>query len=203
MWPRLAPADRVELAQAPGRTIAALHATSPRHLNGVPATDWTEFVAAQRARAADRQRAHGLDENWAGQIPSFLDGFGDVELACQRPVLLHTEFMREHLLVTRTASGWELSGLFDFEPAMLGAPEYEFAAVGLFVSGGDAGFLRELLLAYGYRPDQLGDGLARRLLAYTLLHRYSNLPWYLRELPAPPRPSLDAPATRWFGTETR
>jgi hypothetical protein len=57
-----------------------------------------------------------------------------------RRVLLHTEIMREHLLVTPHADGWSLSGLFDFEPAMRGAREYEFASVGLFVSRGDAAF---------------------------------------------------------------
>jgi hygromycin-B 7''-O-kinase len=71
---------------------------------------------------------------------------------------------------------------------MRGAREYEFASVGLFVSCGDAGFLRRLLLAYGYRYHQLDDALPRRLLAYALLHRYSDLPWWLAQLPPPPRP---------------
>jgi len=70
-----------------------------------------------------------------------------------------------HLLVTPNPDGWSLSGLFDFEPAMRGARECEFASVGLFVAHGDAGFLRRLLLAYGYRPHQLYDELPRRLLA--------------------------------------
>jgi hygromycin-B 7''-O-kinase len=86
----------------------------------------------------------------------------------------------------------------DFEPAMRGAREYEFAAVGLFVSRGDTAFLRRLLRAYGYRPHQLDDALARRLLAYALLHRYSDLRWYLEQLPAPPVPTLDALAANWW-----
>jgi hygromycin-B 7''-O-kinase len=106
--------------------------------------------------------------------------------------------MREHLLVTPNPDGWSLSGLFDFEPAMRGAREYEFAAVGLFVARGDAGFLRRLLIAYGYSPGQLDDALPRRLLAYALLHRYSDLPWYLEQLPAPPAPTLDALAAHWW-----
>jgi hygromycin-B 7''-O-kinase len=81
---------------------------------------------------------------------------------------------------------------------MRGAREYEFAAVGLFVSQADAGLLRRLLIAYGYRPHQLDDALSRRLLAYALLHRYSDLPWYLKQLPPPPAPTLDALAARWW-----
>jgi hypothetical protein len=74
--------------------------------------------------------------------------------------------------------GWSLSGLFDFEPAMRGARECEFASVsvGLFVARREAGFPRRLLLAYGYRPHQLYDELPRRLLASALLLRYSDLP---------------------------
>ena len=49
------------------------------------------------------------------------------------------------------------SGLFDFEPAMEGDPEYEFASVGVFPSGGDA--LGALIRAYGY-PEV--DGAQRR-----------------------------------------
>ncbi len=37
-------------------------------------------------------------------------------------------------------------------------------------------------------------------MAYTLLHIYSNLPWYLREMPAAPRATLDSLAEAWFGT---
>jgi len=108
--------------------------------------------------------------------------------------------MRQHLLVTRDAAGgWVLAGLFDFEPAMRGAYEYEFAAVGVFGSEGDPRFLRRCLTAYGYRDDQLDHGLSRRLLAWTLLHYYSNLPGYLRHLPPPAEPELDALAARWFG----
>ena len=40
----------------------------------------------------------------------------------------------------------------------------------------------------------------RDLLAYTLLHVYSDLPWYFTRLPAPPQATLDSLAQAWFGT---
>jgi hygromycin-B 7''-O-kinase len=46
--------------------------------------------------------------------------------------------------------------------------------------------------------DRIAARLRRRLLAYTLLHRYSDLPWYLQELPAPPEPTLEALADSWW-----
>ncbi len=84
---------------------------------------------------------------------------------------------------------------------MVGDREYEFAAVGVFVSRGDARFLRRLLTAYGYRDDRLNNRLQRRLLAYTLLHRCSDLAWYLEEMPTPPALTLDALAARWWSLE--
>jgi hygromycin-B 7''-O-kinase len=195
-WPHVPAAQRHRLATQLGEALAALHAITAPELDALGPPDWQLFLAQQRAGCVDHQRACGLDGAWLEQIPAFLDS---VTLdPVPRPVLLHTEVMHEHLLVTPHLDGWSLSGLFDFEPAMRGAREYEFAAVGLFVSRGDAGFLRRPLIAYGYRPHQLDDALPRRLLAYALLHRYSDLPWYLEQLPAPPMPTLEALAAHWW-----
>lgn len=109
--------------------------------------------------------------------------------------------MREHLLAVRRSGGWTLSGLYDFEPAMMGEPEYEFASVGVFVACGDARFLRRILTAYGHPGDRLDAASQRRLLAYTLLHRYSDLSWYLQRMPTPPELTLDALAARWWSLD--
>ena len=81
---------------------------------------------------------------------------------------------------------------------MIGAPEYEFASVGLFVACGDARTLRRVLLAYGYAPHALDETLQRRFMAYALLHRYSNLRWYLERLPAGDATTLEQLASRWW-----
>ncbi|MBN6037130.1 phosphotransferase family protein [Amycolatopsis sp. 195334CR] len=193
VWGQLTGEDKDALAQRLGEALAALHRTPAPDLG--PA-DWSDFIATQRANAVERQRSAGLAEEWLEQIPAFL---AEVELGTPEPVLLHTEFMRDHLLVQRGPGGWALSGIFDFEPAMRGAPEYDLVGVGVFVAGGDLAFFRRLLLAYGYTPEQLDTDFARRCLAYTLLHVYSNLPWYLKVMPEPARPTLDALAQRWFG----
>jgi hygromycin-B 7''-O-kinase len=65
---------------------------------------------------------------------------------------------------------------------------------GLWVSRGDPRLLGRLLAAYGRSFDP------RELLAYLLLHRHSNLPECLAQLPAPPQPTLDSLAQTWFGT---
>lgn len=196
LWPDLGPDDRADLAAQLGEATAALHAIDPGDAL-VPRPDWPAFVQAQRAGCVARQRAGGLTAGWLEQIPDFL---GSIPLEQDgRRALLHTELMREHVFATRAAGGWRLSGLIDFEPAMVGAPEYEFASVGLFVSAGDRAVLRRFLLAYGTPAGALDRELRRRLLGWALLHRYSNLRWYLERLPAPATPSLEALAEVWWG----
>lgn len=117
-------------------------------------------------------------------------------------MLLHTEIMQQHLLADQGQDGaWRLSGLIDFEPAMRGDREYEFVAVGVFVAQGDARFLTRTLTAYGYRPDQLGPALRRRLMAWGLLHCYAALAGWMKRMPDPPEPTLEALAATWFATE--
>lgn len=205
VWDELAAADRERLARQTGELIAALHQVPPPVLAeagpGVPgwSVDWAAFLAGQRASAAERQAAKGLAPELVAQIDGFLDS---VTLGSypEPRVLLHTEIMREHLFAV--PDPWRLSGLVDFEPAMPGAREYEFVAVGCFVSATDARLLREVLFGYGYPADQLGPELSRRLLAWGLLHRYANLDWWLRRMPfgdPAGTPSLTELADWWFG----
>lgn len=200
-WPHIPDDDRLRLAAAMGEALAALHSVRDPRLDAVR-IDWPRFIEKQRGTAVERQRQRGLDPRWLEGIAEFLDRtpLGDV-----RPEsLLHTEVMREHLLVERTSDGWRLSGLFDFEPAMMGAPEYEFASVGLFLSCGEPRLLRRVLLSYGYAEAALNETLEHRLLAYGLLHRYSNLPWFIERVPPPPHVrTLPELASVWWGLRQR
>ena len=66
---------------------------------------------------------------------------------------------------------------------------------------GDARFLTRTLTAYAYHRDQFGPEFRRRLLAWGIVHRHSNLAWWMRRLPEPAQPVLGALADRWFATE--
>ncbi|WP_072482040.1 phosphotransferase family protein [Amycolatopsis australiensis] len=187
-WPSLSPEDRQRLMPELGELLAALHAVDDPRLAVLAPPDWAQFVAAQRENVVEHHRRTGLDEAWLAQIPGFL---GTVELGTPTVVPLHTEFMRDHVMVDPDG---RVTGLFDFEPAMRGAAEYDFAAVGLFVTGGDGDLMRRFLDGYGQPVDP------RRCLAYALLHVYSDFTWYLDILPTPPEPTLDALAAAWWGT---
>ncbi|MER7701485.1 aminoglycoside phosphotransferase family protein [Kitasatospora sp. NPDC097605] len=190
-WAGLTAGERERIATGAGEALAALHALDPRPLaDALGPGDWGAFIDRQRAGAVGRQRERGLRDAWLERIPGFLDA---VALPREpEPVLLHTEFMRQHLLLDRAAG--RLSGLIDFEPAMIGDPAYDFVGVGVFVTRAEPGLMARFAAGYGRAVDP------RAALAHTLLHVYSNLPWYLREVPPPPgTESLEALAEHWFG----
>jgi hygromycin-B 7''-O-kinase len=192
-WPTIDTPDRRRVMREVGAALAALHETAADGLAPL-AVDWPRFVDAQRASCRERQLARGLGAPWLDSVGEFLERWTPRDDGAR--VLLHTEVMRQHLLVERREGAWHVSGLFDFEPAMLGAPEYEWAAVGVFLTCGEPGLLRVLLDAYGAEAD---DELPLRIMAYTLLHRYSNLRWYLERLPVPDDVrDLESLARRWF-----
>jgi hygromycin-B 7''-O-kinase len=108
VWDQATAGDRDHLAGQLGETIAALHGVPPPPIDNWWPASWPDFVARQRAQCVQRQADLGLAPAWAEQLPGFLD---DVRLGSGPLVLLHTEIMAQHLLVTQTGAGfWRLSG---------------------------------------------------------------------------------------------
>ncbi|HET9450342.1 MAG TPA: aminoglycoside phosphotransferase family protein, partial [Aggregicoccus sp.] len=202
-WPRIPPPRRLQLLEEVGAALRRLHALPPLPLP-IPGGSWERFLAQQQAGCVARQRERGVEEAWLAQVPAFLERALARLEPQPSPVLLHTEVMRDHLLVEERAGGWQLSGLIDFEPAMCGHPDYELASVGVFVSGGDPALLRAVCTGYGREGGALTPEVRQRALAFTLLHRYSNLRWYLDVVPlAPEVRTLEALADAWWGTEAQ
>lgn len=214
VWRELARADQLGLARALGDILRRLHAlpTDPIR-SAVARPDWAAFLGDRRTRCVERQAAHGAPEVWLARIPAFLSCFapedpveapapsGDPRGVARRHAVLHTEIMREHVLAAEVGGAWRLTGLVDFERAMIAPVEYELAAVGLFFSEGDPELLRALLLAYGLPAASLAAALRRRVLAYALLHRHSNLAWFLEHLPPSPRATtFEELADQWWAT---
>jgi hygromycin-B 7''-O-kinase len=189
-WAGLAQRERLALAGQVGALLRALHALETDGAALPHAVAWDELMTRRRAVCVEVAGRSGADPTWVARIESFL---ASVELAAGACAFLHTEVMPAHLL----AREGRLSGLVDFEPAMLGPPEYELASIGIFFSMGDRAVMARLLDAHG----SAAPGLERRLMAYALLHRYSNLRWYLERMPPGPGvASFDHLAIQWFGS---
>ncbi len=194
VWDTLSEDERRQVCERVGAVAAELHAVPERP--GALAHDWAAFVRGRREVVMDYHRRQELPAAWLDLVPAFLD---DVDLSTTSPVFLHTELLREHVLVRHDGRRWTVSGLIDFEPSMLGAAEYEFVAASVYLAGGDPARWRSFLRGYGHTAAHPGEEFARRCLAYTVLHRYSSLRRYLTWMPVPDEPSLDELARLWFG----
>lgn len=74
--------------------------------------------------------------------------------------------------------------------------DYELSSVGIFFGGGEASVFRAVLVAAGVDPDR--PGLARRIMALFLMHRYCNLRFALERTGADPSRGLGGLAEQWF-----
>lgn len=111
----------------------------------------------------------------------FLDGLDDYirEAAPSiprraSPVILTGEFIPENLVLRRDASGWQLAGLIDFGDVMTGWRDYDRLGPGAFMAEGRPQRVRAPLRGFGYDDGDLDRSLSRRLLALSLLHRFSD-----------------------------
>lgn len=185
LWPALAPAERRGLLAGIGELAAGLHALPLLPGEDDPATSWAGFVATRREKLAHKHAADGLGPAWIEDIERTVAGLPTldrgVELAC-----LHTDMQGGNLLARSVGDRVELSGLFDFGDAMIGAREHELIAPAAFMAVDVAGGLRALLGGYGYVEPERDEQLIARLTGHLLLQRYCSLPYLLRRLEDPP-----------------
>jgi hygromycin-B 7''-O-kinase len=179
VWEALSAPDRAHVAARCGEFMAALHATQTQGLEAL-ATHWPTFVEAQTQDCIHHLAQSDLDEKWRQATLAFLGDLPPLYAPGFQPVLLSADVTDEHLLLSQRGGRWELTGYVDFGDAMLGHPLYEFAAPGCCITRGSPDLQRAMLLAYGYAEAQLNSTLAAQLMAYTLLHRFINIPELLK-----------------------
>lgn len=181
-WNGLNDDEKQEIVRQLGVAVRALH-NLPVDLFAAAPFQWHPFIDHQRESFLTNHRNWGLDPAWLSQLADYMDGFPlDIHDAAQL-VPLHTELMREHIFIEKKGRDWVISGLIDFEPSMVGHREYEFCAVGLFITRGNRDLFRLFLSSYGYTDAELTDELSRRIMVLLLLHRYGNLKRFLTLIP--------------------
>ena len=193
LWPNLDETKKAVVCENLGATAAALHrvqATTP-----ADAAQWRAFIAGQAGRCVEHHRARGLGENLLAQIPAYLAPLL-APMAAAPVVFLHTEFMLEHIFIDPARLAIE--GLIDFEPSMTGPAEYEFGAVVIFIAEAHPARLRAFLRGYGY---PWTDQTPRLLFSHKLLHRYSNLVWYMERLGPARAQTLEDLEKAWFSID--
>lgn len=140
--------------------------------------DWTLFLQTQIAGYQGHHRSM-LSESLLAQIPDYLADaeplFPDTAPLC----LLHGDLTCDHILVSLRNGHWQITGLIDFGDVEIGHIEYDFVAAGLDLIAVDQAMrrtcLKHFLDHYGHHLDAR---FSHRMMAYTLLHRFSDIrPW--------------------------
>jgi hygromycin-B 7''-O-kinase len=177
IWETLTADERIQLSASLGVLMANLHRLPTSGLE-ILDIDFPAFLSRQIETCVERQCTAGVAVAWLARIGDFLEELSPLLEPNYQPVLLHADLNPEHLFCEQSQAGWRITGLIDFGDAMLGHPYYEFVDPG-FILKNSPPLRRSMLLAYGMAPYQLDENLSRRLLAFTLLHRFATLPDWL------------------------
>lgn len=195
-WPAVGPEDRVRILRSLGAALAELHALPlPVDVSEV-AIDLPTFVATQTDTAVRRQRSLGLSEPIATALPEAIAAAALDPRAT--PVLIHADMTSDNVLLDFRGDLPQATGWIDFGDAMLCDPEYDLVTPAVFICRGDRALVDALLDGYGIPPTGRDAALRRRLFAWTVLHRFANLPKYLQWAGCPePRSLAEAENALW------
>lgn len=175
VWKTLPQSQQEALLQQAGEIIQALHRL-PLPQDAALGPGWPAFVKAQCEGFVQNQTARGLDARWTAELKSWLQEHIS-SLPEMPPVLLHSDLTGDHFLAQEVQGQWRITGLIDFGDLMQGHPLYEFGAPLIVYTRGRPDLRRRLLTAYGLQPTaELGEAL----FAALLLHRFLNMPAYLK-----------------------
>ncbi|HEV8142548.1 MAG TPA: aminoglycoside phosphotransferase family protein [Methylomirabilota bacterium] len=177
VWDSLDTSARCGLAAQLGATLRDLHALPIGKLADIPMLSerWPRVTLRPVKETVAHHQRQGIEETWLAQLAVFLEHRPPLCPEPFSPVLIHGDIHPWHLLAARDGESWRLTGLVDFDDAMLGWTEYEFASPGVLMLAGDAASIETCLRAYGFGERDLNAGLRRRLMVYALLNRYWGL----------------------------
>jgi hygromycin-B 7''-O-kinase len=164
-----------------GEVLARLHALPASALAAHPELGdrWRQLMTRSIDDCVAIHRGHGAPETWLAQLPAFFESLPPLHPPDFAPVLLHGDIHSWHLLLAERDGRWSLDGLIDFDSALLGWREYEFAVAMLSFMARRPALLAECLRGYGAADLPRDAALPRRLMAYALLNRYWGLDFML------------------------
>ncbi len=181
VWDTLEHTHQLHLVTELAELLVHLH-TLPTGNLLLLESNWSTFVADRVRNCVQFHREQGVPEHWLQQIPGYLARAAPLYPPEFTPAIVSADIHEYHLLVNQEHGQWRLCGLFDFDDARIGFHEYDLASAGLFMMWGRPALLRTFLLTYGYAEGEINEQLYHRLMAYTLLHRYRPLNWWIREV---------------------
>ena len=196
VWKDVSLENRLQIFEELGNKTKAMHSVDPHEF--IPyCENWNSFLDQQIAKCVQNHTKKELQKEWLSEVAPWIESIDWKTEKKKDNVILHTEIMRDHLKVIKTKGEWQLSGIFDFGDAMVGPKEYEFVSIGCLAAGGEKDLLQAFFKGYGYQPEK---DFSKMMMAYLLIHKYSNIEWFLDHVPISQEiHSLDGLASVWYG----
>jgi hygromycin-B 7''-O-kinase len=180
LWDKLTREEKKELSIDLGNVIREFHSI-PSEIFETIDVDWEDFIKNQYLNMIDHQRKSKLPQ----ELFEALTEYVDESYINYKPTLrlLTGEFTPFNLLLNKENNKWKLSGVIDFADCFLGDHEYDLLGPILFMFNGDKEITSSFLISYGYKEEELSNQLRKKLMIYTILHRFSNINYYISRNP--------------------
>ncbi|MBY0471796.1 aminoglycoside phosphotransferase family protein [bacterium] len=170
VWPKLDLIAKAQTLNQIGALMAEAHQIPVGSLSDL-APNWSELLKKQIQNCRSRHEKLEMPKWFLNSVESYLEGF---TLPKKSSVILTGEYTPFNLLVD--ASG-KIRAMIDFGDVLIGHPEYDLVGPCTFLGEGNPKLIRSLFEGYGISLD---SQIRKRVLALSILHRYSDLKSQIR-----------------------
>jgi hygromycin-B 7''-O-kinase len=154
-WPGMPEPDKERVLRQIGATIAEVQRAPLGDLASIEPR-WDNFIRGQIEGCRARHTRLGLPRKFLDGLDEFLAAATPLIPMNAPPVILVGEYIPENFLLGQDASGWRLSGLFDFGDVLTGWGEYDLLGPSAFMTAGVAPRVRSLLAGFGTSTAEFG-----------------------------------------------
>jgi fructosamine-3-kinase len=174
-WDSVATEDQIEIMSGLGVAMRQLHSLEVGliEMKSFCGLGWRAFIQAQLRLLFDQGRVKDKNQRCFHSLPKYLESNLSALPRDNKQVLLHGDLNPGNFLVEIENGRRKISGLIDFADSLSGFHEYDFVTPVMQMASGNRKLQRALLLAYGYKKEELTPLLRRRLMLLTILHEGS------------------------------
>lgn len=175
IWDRLTNDEKEKLSKDLGKTIKEFHEVPITRLKQLP-SNWNGFIQKQ----FKNMKHYHLNMELNANLYSDLDYYVEEKYININPEkkLLTGEYTPFNLLLNERNGKWQLTGVIDFADCFLGDGDYDLLGPIMFMFNSNQKHIKHFLESYGFPKIQVNYVLQKKLMTYTILHRFSNINYF-------------------------
>jgi len=184
IWEKVSYENRLAIAEHVGQLVRTLHNLPVSKVKSMDKSRryWERFVETQVNSCVEYHcQKQSLPPHLLEHIPGYLLEAMPLFDGNFSPCIVNSDITNDHILLSVRNDWWEITGFIDFGDVEMGHNEYEFVCVGLDLLACDMNLFRAFLKAYGYEG-QIDEKFGKRMMAYSLLHRYIDFRPFIERL---------------------